>query len=215
MPASDFIEKKSEDRVIETAHDPVPKSQVLFIDITFFHSLLRPCFEAIGVKNRQKAIEALLASEEWVRLHTDRQTDCSVYTEKKDMDHEHEISTARALTAMDYDVLFVPTGMFSKEEKKFDVFLIRGHVILKAEMKCISSKNPDTIAKRIKEGLEQASRIVLDIVSDIETRTLIDGLRSGIERRSGLKELLLFYRNRFYRLTRQEILGKNIFKILS
>lgn len=203
-----------EDRTVETGHDPVPGGRVLLIDITIFRSLLQSCFESAGAKRKQKAIEELLAAEDWVILHTDRNTECSVYTEKEDMDHVHEIHTAKALTAVDYDVLFAPAGMFARGEKRFDVFLIRGHVILKADLKSITSKNPDTIANRVSSGLEQASRIVIDITSDIEVKDLVDGLRSGVTGKSGLKELLLFYRNRFYRLTRQEILGKNIYKIL-
>ncbi len=170
--------------------------------------------DAVGTKKKRKAIENLLGSEEWVVLHTDRSTDCSVYTEKEDMDHDHEISTARALTAMDYDVLFAPSGMFTRDGKRFDVFLIRSHVILKADLKSISSKNPDTIANRITGGAQQANRLVIDIVSDIDTRTLVDGLRSGIVGQRKLVEILLFYRNRFFRLTYQEIMGKNIYKML-
>jgi hypothetical protein len=109
---------------------------------------------------------------------------------------------------------FAPTGIFPRHHKRFDVYLIRGHVILKADLKSVVSKNPDTIAQRIKDGAQQTNRLVIDIVSDISTRSLIDGLRSGVIRQKTLVEILLFFRNRFYRLTRQEINGKDIYKIL-
>lgn len=205
---------KDEERPIEKVYDPAAGEGALLIDITLFYSLLRPCFEAAGAKKRQKAINALLSSQEWVKLHTDRESECSVYTEKEDMDHAHEISTAKALAAMDYDVLFAPAGMFARDEKRFDVFLIRGHVILKADLKSLTTKNPDTIAQRIRGGCEQANRLVIDIVSDIEAKKLVDGLRSGVTGQSNLKEILLFYRNRFLRLTKQDIQAKSIYKLL-
>lgn len=202
------------ERSIEKVYDPATGRVGLLIDITLFSSLLGACFEAVGAKKRQKAINTLLASQDWVKLHTDKESECSVFTETEDMDHAHEISTAKALAAMDYDVLFAPAGMFTRHEKRFDVFLIRGHVILRADLKSLTTKNPDTIAQRIRGGCQQANRLVIDIVSDIEIKKLVDGLRSGVTGQSSLKEILLFYRNRFYRLTKQEILGKGIYKLL-
>lgn len=93
------------------------------------------------------------------------------------IEHKHELTTATLLAKINYDVVFAPKAMFSRNEKKFDVFLIRGSIIFKADLKSISSKNPDTIANRIKGGSEQASRVVIDITSDIEKNVLIDGLR--------------------------------------
>lgn len=209
-----FKPDSDSDRKIDDGYDPCEPGGVLFIDITGFFAAMSACFNAVSTKKKQQAIKELLSSKDWVILHTDRHTDCSVYTEKEDMDHAHEIATAKALTQKDYDVLFAPGGMFTRFEKKFDVFLIRGHVILKADLKSISSKNPDTIAKRIKGGAEQANRIVIDIVSDIDTRTLVDGLRSGVVGLKDIKEILLFFRNKFYRLSRQDIMGKNIYKKL-
>lgn len=177
--------------------------------------MLHSWVQAVGARNKRKAIEQLLASHDWIILHINRDTGCSIYTEKKDMDHALEIHTARALTAMDYDVLFAPAAMFSREEKRFDVFLIRAHVMLKADLKTVSSKNPNTIAKSITGGAEQASRRVLDIVSDISVRDLVDGLCSGIAGQKGLVEIMVFYRNRFHVLRKQDIIGKRIYKILS
>lgn len=201
-------------RNIETVHEPSPDVRCLFIDITFFLSLLQSWADAIGARNKRKAVDRLLASEEWIVLYKDAATGCCVYTEKENIDHPHEVSTAHALAAVGYDVLFAPVGIFPRHHKRFDVYLIRKHIILKADLKSIGSKNPDTIAQRIKDGAQQANRLVIDIVSDISTRNLIVGLRSGIVGQKTLIEILLFFRNRFYRLKRQEIMGKNIFKIL-
>jgi hypothetical protein len=208
--------KKVEDneRNFETAHDVIRRGRILFFDLTGFLALLHRCFEAVGANRRQMAIDKLLGLTDWVIVYTDKHTLRRVFTEKEDMDHEHEIQTAKALCQKDYDVLFAPAGMFDREDKKFDVFLIRGHIILKADLKSISSKNPDTIAKRIKYGAEQASRVVLDIVSDIEKKVLIDGLRSGVTKNRLIREILLFYNSRFYRLSKDEILSRKIFSLI-
>lgn len=115
---------------------------------------------------------------------------------------------------MDYHVVFAPKAMFLRNEKKFDIFLIKESSIFKADLKSISSKNPDTIANRIKGGSEQASRLVIDITSDIEKNDLIDGLRSGVERNDLIKEIMLLYKSKFYRLPKDLILSKKIYNIL-
>jgi hypothetical protein len=104
--------------------------------------------------------------------------------------------------------------MFTREQKKFDIFLLKDSVILKADLKSITSKNPDTIAKRIIGGSDQASRVVIHINSDIERKDLIDGLRSGVERNGLIKEILLFYKGKYYRLPKNLILSREIFRIL-
>ncbi|HTD94199.1 MAG TPA: hypothetical protein VK644_10320, partial [Chitinophagaceae bacterium] len=147
-------------------------------------------------------------------LHSERSTGRTVLAEKETLEHRHELQTAKALTQKNYDVLFAPAGMFGRADKKFDVFLIRDHIILKADLKCITSKNPDTIANRIKGGSEQASRLVVDIVSNIERKTLIDGLRSGVTGNAMIKEILLFYNRHFYRLSKEEIISRRIFDLL-
>lgn len=130
------------------------------------------------------------------------------------IEHVHEKKTVNLLIEFDYDVVFAPKAMFKRDEKKFDIFLIRDTIILKADLKAVTSKNPDTIAKRIIEGSGQASRVVLDICSDIERNQLIDGLRSGVERNKLIVEILLIYKNRFYRLSKNLILSTNIYGII-
>jgi len=78
----------------------------------------------------------------------------------------------------------------------------------------LSSKNPLTIAARIKEGSEQASRLIIEIASDINYKVLIQGLRSGIYKNSSIKEILLIYKRKFYRLPRNLIMSNRIFDIL-
>ena len=115
---------------------------------------------------------------------------------------------------MNYDVIFAPKGLFKPSDKKFDIFLLKEHILLKADLKMIMSKNPDTIAKRIKGGCDQAPRVVVDIRSDITVKDLIDGLRSASFKNSILAEILLFYRNTFYVLTKELVLSKRINKII-
>jgi hypothetical protein len=107
-----------------------------------------------------------------------------------------------------------PKGMFPAQDRKFDVFLIKGTIMLKADLKAIISKHPDTIAYRIKYGSTQASRIILHVLSDISPKVLIDSIRSGCYQNSSLIEILLLYRNSFYKLPKNLILNKRIFTII-
>jgi hypothetical protein len=104
--------------------------------------------------------------------------------------------------------------LFRRGTKKFDIYLIKDTVILEADLKYLSTKNPLTIAARIKEGSEQAARLVIEIASDIHYKLLIQGLRSGIYKNISLKEILLIYKRQFYRLPRNLIMSKRIFDIL-
>jgi hypothetical protein len=101
-----------------------------------------------------------------------------------------------------------------RDQKRFDVYLLRDTIILEADLKCIFSKNPDTIGNRIVSGSDQASREVLDIRSDLQLNDLIDGLRSGTGKNKLIKEILLFYKNGLYILPKNLIWSKRIFDIL-
>ena len=101
-----------------------------------------------------------------------------------------------------------PRKCLNEMKKKFDVFLLRDTIILKADLKNVSSKNPDHIAKRIREGSDQASRIVMNIASDVDKKTLINALRTGVERNKLIKEILLIYKGKFYKLSKPTILNK-------
>lgn len=176
--------------------------------------LIGKCLHSSTSKKRHSAIEDLLNSSIWFILYRDKKTHRKVYAEKEIILHSHEMETAKALCAVDFDILFTPDCLFAKTEKRFDVFLIRDHVILKAELKNISSQKPNTITKRITEGAEQSSRLVLNILSNIERKTLIDGLQSGTYKNEKVKEILLFYNSRFYRLRRGQIISRRIFNII-
>jgi len=207
-------EDSSDDRLFETGYDPVNRGRLLFFDITLFTSLLKFCFDAVGAKQKQAAIKKLLSSCDWVLLYQDKTSKCSVYAEQSKLEHKHELKTAKALAQKGYDVLFAPKAMFLREEKKFDVFLIRDHVILKADLKSIVSKRPDGIARHIRNGAEQASRVVIDIVSDIRRKDLINGLRSGVEKSKSLTDIFLFYNSKFYRISRDEIQSEKIHTLI-
>jgi hypothetical protein len=179
-----------------------------------FLLLLSRCFETSIARKRQTAIKELLARKEWAIIYQDKKTRRKIYSENEVGIKMHEIETAKALCSVNFDVLFTPDHMFAKKEKRFDIILIRDHIILKAELKSIASKNPDTIAKRIIEGSEQSTRLVLDILSNVEKKILVDALQSGIYRNRKVVEVLLFYKSSFYRLPRNLIKSRRIFNII-
>jgi hypothetical protein len=179
-----------------------------------FLKLLTRCFETSIARDRQTAISELLAFKDWAIIYQDKKTHRKIYSENAVAIKFHEIETAKALCSVNFDILFTPDHMFAKREKRFDIFLIRDHIILKAELKSISSKNPDTIAKRIIEGSEQSTRLVLDIISNVEKKILIDALQSGIHSNRKVKEILLFYNSRFYRFQRDQIKSRRIINII-
>jgi hypothetical protein len=164
--------------------------------------------------SKEKDIKKLLSMEGLLNHHTDKETRRIVMAscEKFEFDHEHH--TAKKLASVNYDVVLVPKGYFRRDNKKFDVFLCRGHIFLESDLKCINTSNPDTVADRIIEGSEQSSRIVMDVVSKISKNNLIDGLRSGSVRNDELLEIMLFYGSGFYCLPKTQILSKNIFKVI-
>lgn len=201
-----------EEKSIEVGYIPGCEKHLL-LDITVFIGLLKSCYEVVGTKIKRVRIDKLMAAEDWVEHYRDRSSGRRVLAESV-IEHKHELRTAIALAQIEYHVIFAPRGMFKWNEKRFDVFLVKEHVILKADLKCILSKNPDTIAKRIKGGSEQASRVVLDINSDIEKNSLIDGLRSGIVKNKLIVEILLFYKSKFYKLPKNLIGSKRIYDII-
>lgn len=187
---------------------------MLWSDITGLVAVFHSCFEKISAAQRKIQITKILSAKDWHEHYKDKATGRRVLSETELIEHQHELNTAVCLAQINYDVIFAPKIMFVREQKKFDIFLLRDTVILKADLKSITSKNPDTIAKRIKGGSDQASRVVIHINSDIEKKALIDGLRSGVERNSLIKEILLFYKKGFYRLPKNLILSREIFKVL-
>lgn len=209
------MSKESETRFhpnIEREYEP--GAGKLLFDIAGFVALIQYCIEKGNAASKRKQIKKILHLSNWVEHYKDKGTGRVVLSESKKIDYRHEMSTAICLAKMNYDVLFAPFGIFKRGDKKFDIFLIRDIVILKADLKNIYSKNPDTIGQRIKEGSDQASRIVINVVSDIRKSVLIDGLRSGAEKNNLLKEILLIYKSKFYRLPKPLILSKNIYQII-
>jgi hypothetical protein len=181
-------------------------------------SLFKEMIQKIRIGNKDFKIEniaGLLKFDGLVIHHRDKNTKRLIVAECRTFEYAHEQHTAKKITSVDYDVLFVPKGYFKREEKKYDVFLLRNHIILEADLKCIASINPDTIGKRIKEGSEQAKTIILDIHSAINKRDIIIGLKTGCTKNDFIKEILLFYNSRFYRLRKSQIMGKAIFDIIN
>lgn len=163
---------------------------------------------------KAECISRLLQTTGFIKHYESKRTNCLVLALCEKFECEHELQTCIKLADEQYNVLLVPHGYFGLQEKKFDVFLCREHIMLESDLKRITSKNPDTIAARIKSGSEQSSRLVVDVVSNIEKMVLIDGLKSGCERNKLIEEIMLFYKSRFYRMKKSQILSKSIYDLI-
>lgn len=153
------------ERSAELGFEPGRSSVPLLVNISLFSIAIKACREAINARARKNEIQKLLAMD-WFEHYRDRKTGRRVLSESRLIEHDHERQTAIYLARMNYDVLFAPEAMFKRNQKKFDIYLLRDTVVLEADLKCISSKHPDTIANRIISGSDQASRLVIDIRSD-------------------------------------------------
>ncbi len=182
-------------------------------DIGYLKGLIKE-IKLAGKADRLEKIAKLLSMNGWITHHQDRKTKCVVLATCEEFEYPHEHHTCKKLTAADYNVILVPKGYFKRNEKKFDVFLCREHIFLESDLKCITTANVDTIGKRIKEGSEQSSRLVLDIISPVKKTELIDGLKTGCERNKALTEIMLFYNSCFYRLKKDLVLSRNIYKVI-
>jgi hypothetical protein len=191
------------------------KSATFYNDIAFgFTTALTLISNAIDKNVKAKEIKKLLNNQDFHILHIDKITNRKVIAEFKEFEFKHEETTAIKLCSIGFDVIFAPKGMFGRKDKKFDVFLAKDYILLKADLKSISSSNPDTIANRIGSGSMQANRIVLDVQSKILPNKLIDGLKSGLKKTKGLVEIILFYRGGYYRLPVSIIESNKLFDII-
>ncbi|MGB8193320.1 MAG: hypothetical protein WCF67_15425 [Chitinophagaceae bacterium] len=201
---------------------PVKNSAIRFssghayssLDIATFLQIIESCIGKANAAYKREQIKKLFTDYNWIEHHRDKRTHRKVLSESNIIEYEHEKLTAIYLTKMNYDVIFAPGGMFKRTDKKFDVFLLRDTIILKADLKNISTKNSSNIAKRIKEGSDQAPRIVANITSDVDKNILIDGLKSASRNNELLKEILLIYKGQFYKLPKSLVLSKEIYRIL-
>ena len=186
----------------------------MFLDVTLFYTLLKSFYEAVNRKVKRALIQKMFESGEWVEHYLDKETGRRVLSESNIIEHAHEKQTAIRLARMNFDVLFAPKGVFVRGSRRFDVYLLRDTIILEADLKCIFSKSPYTMAGRIREGSEQASRIVLDVVSEMDKKSIIQGLRGGVYKNGLVKEVFLFYKNKYYHLPKELIESKRIFEII-
>jgi hypothetical protein len=145
MPENNQNERSEPERFISTYQ---PANTIVYSDITGMVALIQACFKYISSVHKKEQIKKLLSAKDWYEIHKEAKTGRRVLSSSAVMEHEHEKVTAIILTRMNYDVIFVPTAMFNRAEKRYDVLLLRDTIILKADLKCIHSKNPDTIGKR-------------------------------------------------------------------
>ncbi|HEY4064911.1 MAG TPA: hypothetical protein VGM30_23570 [Puia sp.] len=204
----------NESEALVLGFEPSKRPFLLLINIIFFASAIKAYSDAVTAASRKQEVQRILAATDWFVHYQDKKTGRRVLSESICIQYDHEKRTAICLARMNYDVVFAPDGMFHRSQKKFDVYLLRDTIILEADLKCVSSTRPDTIANRIIGGGNQARRIILDIRSTIRAKDLIDGLRSGTGKNNLIKEILLFYRNKFYILPKSLIWSKKIFDIL-
>jgi hypothetical protein len=133
-----------------------------------------------------------LSLPHWHEHYRDKKTGRRVLSESIRIEHEHERRTVICLAQMNYD----------------------NSIILEADLTCISSQSPLTVAYRIREGSEQASRVVVHIASDLDGKILIQALRNASYRNRLLKEVLLIYKRKYYRLPKSLIMSDRIFDII-
>lgn len=199
---------------IEIGFLPAKNSPGLLVNIEFFVLAIKAFYKAANARERKDQIKRILKAKDWVEHYKDKSTGRRVLSESSVIEYDHEKRTAICLTQVNYDVVFAPKGIFRRDDKKFDVYLLNDNTILEADLKCISSKQSFAISNRIIAGSNQAPRVVLDIRSNISSKDLIDGLRSGTGRNNLIKEVLLFYKGKFFRLPRNLIWSKKIFQVL-
>lgn len=214
MEQDRHTESGEEQNRIEIGFLPEENSPGLLVNIDFFILAVKAFYKAADSRERKYQVQRILTAKDWIEHYKDKHTGRRVLSESISIEYDHEKLTAISLTQVNYDVVFAPKGMFRRNDKKFDIYLLRDSIILEADLKCISSKRPDTIADRIIDGSEQAGRVVLDIRSDVQSKDLIDGLRAGTGKNNLMKEVLLFYKGKFYKLPRNLIWSKKIFGIL-
>jgi hypothetical protein len=190
------------------------EASLAVIDIVLFASAIKVYYNSTNITDRQKAIQRILNLLDWNEHYRDKRTGRRVLSELPQFKYINELRTATILAQMNYDIVFAPAAMFQRDGKKFDIYLLRDTILLEADLKYISSQNPLTIANRIIGGAEQAPRVVLDISSPIDIKILIEGLRSGIYKSNLIREILLIYKKKLYRLPKNLISGKRIFDIL-
>src|ERR1035438_3339758 len=121
------IKTINEERVFETGYEHIP-GKFIFIDITVFMSLLKACIDAVGNKLKKSKVDNLLGSQEWHEHYFSKSKGTRVLSESNYVEHKHEMKTAISLADKGYNILFVPRGMFQRQQKKFDIFIIKNHI---------------------------------------------------------------------------------------
>lgn len=104
-------------------------ASLAILDIIAFISAITAYYNSTDVKGRQKAIQKVLNLEDWHEHYRDRKTGRRVLSELPGFKHLKELRSAILLAQTDYDVVFAPSAMFRREEKKFDIYLLRDTLV--------------------------------------------------------------------------------------
>ena len=100
----------------------------LLVEITGFIAAVRAYYRSINAKSKRKEVERILTLSDWCEHYKDKQTGRRVLSESPRIEHEHERRTAISLAHMNYDVVFAPSGVFKRDQKRFDVYLLRDKI---------------------------------------------------------------------------------------
>jgi hypothetical protein len=187
----------------------------LFSDITGFVSTIKIIFESANKVKKREYVRKLKNDKDLKSIYINPDTSQQVYKHIYTSVLEHEMNTAVKLTLYGYDVVFAPKGMFKRNEKRFDIFLIKNNeVVIKADLKSNFEGTVNSISNSIVAGNEQAENIVIDFLSNIHYKNLIDGLRMGLKASSKIKNLIIFYKKEYYAFDRSIIFSKQIYRLL-
>ena len=191
------------------------KSGVLFSDVTGFVSIIKSIIDNRHLATRQNLIQELLTDKDLFSVYINADNGRQIFKHEYTIILDHELSTAKKLTEVSFDVIFAPKGMFKRGQKRFDIYAVhKDGNLIKADLKANFEPTKNSIFNSIKSGGKQAGHIVLEIKSAIQIEDLISGLKEGCRDEKNVKTIMLFYKKRFFNLDRNTILSKRIYKLL-
>src|ERR1700744_524770 len=82
---------------IEFGFEPESKPVLLLVDIVFFITAIKACYDAADARGKKEQIKKLLSSMEWFVHYCDKHTGRRVLSESSKIEYAHEKSTAICL----------------------------------------------------------------------------------------------------------------------
>ena len=151
---------KDEERgAIKLEFEPAKETASLLVNLAFFVSAIKAYQTATNVRSKRNEIQRILSAGDWYVHYTDKNTGRRVLSESIRIEYDHERRTAINLAQMNYDVVFAPNGIFNRNQKKFDVYLLRDTIILEADMKSVTSRHQVSyFAERLNRRVTKRNR---------------------------------------------------------